>query len=105
MAIVKKEEYMEALKIKIGDSTDDADLKLLEDFADTYDDMFRHLNSEDNINWKEKYEQNDKEWREKYRARFFDSSVEDPTVKNKEKEDEEERAEEISVEDLFSSEG
>lgn len=105
MAVVKKEEYMEALKSKIGDSTDDADLRLLEDFADTYDDMFRQLNSGDNTNWKEKYEQNDREWREKYRARFFDSSVEDPTQKAKQKEEEEDRAEEITVEDLFKTEG
>lgn len=105
MAVVKKEEFMEALKNKIGDSTEDADLKLLEDFSDTYDDMFGRLNSSDSTNWKEKYEQNDKEWREKYRARFFDSGIEDPTVKQKHKEDEEERAEEITVDDLFSSEG
>lgn len=105
MAVVKKEEFMEALKNKIGDSTEDADLKLLEDFSDTYDDMFGRLNSGDSIDWKEKYEQNDKEWREKYRARFFDSSVDDPTTKQKQKEDEEERAEEITVDDLFSSEG
>ena len=104
MAVVKKEEFMEALKNKIGDSTEDADLKLLEDFSDTYDDMFGRLNSGDSTDWKEKYEQNDKEWREKYRARFFDSIVED-TTKQKQKEDEEERAEEITVDDLFSSEG
>lgn len=104
MAVVKKEEYMEALKNKIGDSTEDADLKLLEDFSDTYDEMFGRLNSGDSTDWKEKYEQNDKEWREKYRARFFDSAIEEPNQNNQHKENEEEddRAEEITIDDLFS---
>lgn len=102
MAVLSKEEYMEALKKKIGDSTEDDDLKLLEDFTDTYNDMFSQLNSSDNTNWKEKYEQNDKEWREKYRARFFDTPADEPGSSRKHNEDDEDRAEEITISDLFT---
>lgn len=105
MAVVKKEEYLEALKKKIGDSTEDSDLQLLEDFTDTYDDMFSQLNSDDNTNWKEKYEQNDREWREKYRARFFDAPIEQPKDKPSAADEAEARAEEITVDELFKSEG
>lgn len=105
MAVVKKEEYLEALKKKIGDSTEDSDLKLLEDFTDTYDEMFSQLNSDDNVNWKEKYEQNDKEWREKYRERFFDTPIEQTKEKLSATEEAEARAEEITVDDLFGTEG
>lgn len=67
MAIRTKEEIMAAVRAKIGDSTDDADLSLVEDISDTMDSM------SDSNNWKQKYEDNDKQWRQKYRDRFFSS--------------------------------
>ena len=99
MAIVNKEEFLTALRNQIGDSTDDVALKLLEDFSDTYDDMFSRLNNTDNTDWKSKYEENDKEWREKYRARFFDTQNYNQNDNNN---DNDTNAESITIDDLFS---
>lgn len=99
MAIVNKEEYLTALRNQIGDNTDDVALKLLEDFSDTYDDMFSRLNNTDNTDWKSKYEENDKEWREKYRARFFDTQNNN---QNDNDNDNDNNAESITIDDLFS---
>lgn len=52
--------------------TDDESLSLIEDITDT-------INSyEEAEDWKSKYEENDKEWREKYRARFMEGSIAPP---------------------------
>ena len=101
MAIVNKEEYLTALRNQIGDSTDDNVLKLLEDFSDTYDDMFSRLNNTDDTDWKSKYEENDKEWREKYRARFFDTQN-DIQNDNDNDNNNDTNAESITIDDLFS---
>lgn len=58
------EEIMASLNAALGDNTDDATLGLLEDVQDT-------LNAgADSASWKQKYEDNDKQWRERYRERF-----------------------------------
>lgn len=58
------EEIMASLNAALGDNTDDATLGLLEDVQDT-------LNAgADSASWKQKYEENDKQWRERYRERF-----------------------------------
>ena len=58
------EEIMAILNAALGDNTDDATLGLLEDVQDT-------LNAgADSAGWKQKYEDNDKQWRERYRERF-----------------------------------
>ena len=65
MAVKSKEELMAAIKAKIGDDSDDETLTLVEDISDTLDSVG------DGENWKAKYEENDKAWRQKYRDRFF----------------------------------
>lgn len=65
MAVKTKEELMSAIKAKIGEDSDDETLTLVEDLSDTLDSFG---SSE---NWKTKYEENDKAWRQKYRDRFF----------------------------------
>ena len=101
MAIVKKEEYLNSLRERLGDSTDDCDLKLLEDFSDTYDDMFSQLNNKDETDWKAKYEQNDKEWREKYRARFFDSTTDNENKEPEPKDNDDDNESNVTFDDLF----
>ena len=68
MSVLSRDEFLNKLKEKIGESTDDSDLKLIEDFTDTYDDLVSSAKPE--IDWKKKYEENDKQWRERYVARF-----------------------------------
>lgn len=73
MSVLTREELLNSIKNVIGESTDDEALKFLEDVTDTLND-YESKNQED---WKSKYEENDKAWREKYKSRFFDSSVEE----------------------------
>lgn len=65
-----REELLNQLKETIGDSKDDKTLSLLEDITDTFTDM--ETRASDTTNWKSKYETLDSEWRERYKARFFD---------------------------------
>lgn len=69
MAVRTTEEILESIKTRVGDSTEDADLKFLEDVTDTLSDL--RSKSEGQEDWKAKYEENDKQWREKYRDRFL----------------------------------
>lgn len=72
MAVKTMEELMESVRTRLGDDQSDEALALLEDISDTYSDMqSRTSGGED---WKKKYEENDAEWRQKYRDRFFNKS-------------------------------
>lgn len=68
MAVKNKEELMAAIRTKIGEDSDDDTLTLVEDISDTLDSFG------DSENWKAKYEENDKAWRQKYRDRFFSAA-------------------------------
>lgn len=82
MAILKKDELLKAVQEKLTDTDDD--LTLLENITDT----MNSLSNEENENWKQKYEENDKQWRERYKARFAEPSAK-PTVDEKQTEVEE----------------
>lgn len=84
MAVRTTEELLESIKTRVGDSTEDADLEFLEDVTDTLSDLREKSSGQED--WKTKYEENDKQWREKYRDRFF------------EKKDEKEEVEEANTE-------
>lgn len=89
--IKTKEELLATLKERIGDDTSDDAIAIIEDFSDT-------LNSYDTENWKQKYEDNDKMWREKYKARFFEATED---VKEEQKEDINDDSEKKTFEELF----
>lgn len=71
MAIRTKEELLTMIRDNVPES--DTLVTIIEDVSDTIDD---YESRNDGENWKEKYEENDKEWREKYISRFFNP---DPT--------------------------
>ncbi len=73
------EELKESLKTLIGESTDDTAISFIEDFTDTFTDMQGRTSSADE--WKNKAESIDAAWREKYRARFFESETEEERPK------------------------
>lgn len=94
MAKLSKDELVEKVKKYVGDRTDDETIEIIEDITDSID-------SPDADEWKRKYEENDKMWRDKYVSRFFDKkeeNLEPPT------EHEEEEKEYNSYEDLFEKE-
>ena len=94
MAKLSKDELIEKVKKYIGDRTDDETIEIIEDITDSID-------SSDADEWKRKYEENDKMWRDKYVSRFFDKKEEDLETPT---EHEEEEKEYNSYEDLFEKE-
>lgn len=75
MAIKTQEELLTSIKGLLADDTSDEAISLLEDVTDTLG-SFSNTNN-DNEDWKKKYEENDKEWRQKYRDRFFNTGSDD----------------------------
>lgn len=93
MSIKSIDEILNAVKERIGDDTSDSAISFVEDISDT-------LNSlSEQENWKQKYEQNDSEWRKKYRDRFLcgESSSDDN--------DSGDENEPLTYEKLFNVEG
>ena len=65
-----KEELLQSIREKLGDSTDDESLSIIEDVSDTMDSF------NDDKDWKAEAERIDTEWRQKYHDRFFNPSPE-----------------------------
>lgn len=102
MPALSREDFMGAIKARIGEDTSDEALKFLTDMSDTFDTLEQSAKG-DGIDWKAKYEENDKSWREKYRDTFFSKPVQDdpiePPVPPKE-----EQPKMLKYEDLFTTE-
>lgn len=62
-----KEEILNSIKDILKDDTSDSALSLIEDLSDTLD----NITASDETDWKTKYEENDAQWRQRYRDRFF----------------------------------
>lgn len=95
MAIKSKQEILDEIGLLVGTETSDEVLAVIEDVTDTIDDYERKLG--DGTDWEAKYNELDNEWREKYKARFFEGDDE------AEAEDEEAEAEDeiLTYDDLF----
>lgn len=99
MAVLSKEDFLNLIKERTKDSTDDETLKFIEDATDT----INSLSETDGEDWKTKYEDNDKMWRQKYKDRFFsagDSAGNEYKPKDEEEEEEEEKDKEIVAENF-----
>lgn len=94
MAVLPKDELIEKVRQYVGDRTDDMSIEVLEDISDS-------INSYDDDEWKKKYEENDKMWRDKYISRFVEKKDDEPDTPT---EHEEEEKEYNSFEDLFEEE-
>lgn len=97
MAVKSKAEILELIKARVGDDTSDEALAIIEDVTDTLDDYEARI--ADSGDWKARYEQNDAEWRQKYKDRFFQPAADpDPEPEPEEVE------EKTTFEDLFEEE-
>lgn len=76
MAIKSKDEILEQIQVRFGEDTSDETISFLEDVTDTFTDLETRA-SGDGVDWKAKYEQNDKDWRQRYHDRFFSPEVSD----------------------------
>lgn len=99
MAVRTREEIMTTIKERIGESTDDSDLAFLEDVTDTFNDYDNRIS--ESGDWKNRYEENDREWRERYKERFFNDNTPDPEPKDP---DPDEHKTPKTYDDLFSYE-
>lgn len=98
MAVLTRDELMKILQEKL--TADDDDLKILENITDT----FNSMENTENEDWKKKYEDNDKQWRERYKARFAEPSNK-PSVEEKvpdpDPEPQEPKSANYTIDDLF----
>lgn len=92
MAIVTLNNLMERIRFFIGEDTSDESLSLIEDLTDTFTDLETRTGED----WKSKYDELDKTWREKYKARFFQKPDDKETTPEDIKEDNEEDLKEES---------
>lgn len=94
MAKLSKDELIEKVRKYVGDRKDDETIEIIEDISDSID-------SSDADDWKKKYEENDKMWRDKYISRFVEKKEDEPDTPT---EHDEEEKEYNSFEDLFEEE-
>ena len=66
--VLTREDLIGRIRDRIGEGIEDADISLMEDIADTYDDLKERAG--DSENWREKYDELDRKWRQKYIDRF-----------------------------------
>lgn len=101
MAVLSHDDFMNAIRGLAGDNADDETLTMIENFTDTFNDL--ETRASDTTDWKSKYEQNDSEWREKYKARFFEGNAgtNPAEVMRDQKEDIIDDGKDISFDDLF----
>lgn len=101
MAVLSHDDFMNAVKGLAGDNADDSTLAMIENFTDTINDL--ESRASDTTDWKTKYEQNDNEWREKYKARFFEgeAGTSPADAIRDQKEDITDDGKDISFDDLF----
>lgn len=94
MAKLTKNELIEKVRKYVGDRTDDETIEIIEDISDSID-------SSDADEWKQKFEENDKMWRDKYISRFLEKKEDELDTPT---EHDEEEKEYNSFEDLFEEE-
>lgn len=94
MARLTRDELIEKVRKYVGDRTDDETIEIIEDISDSID-------SSDDDEWKQKFEENDKMWRDKYISRFLEKKEDELDIPT---EHEEEEKEYNSFEDLFKEE-
>lgn len=91
MAVISKEELIAKISELLKEDNSDEAIQLIEDLSDT-------LEAKDGEDWEARYKENDKMWREKYKARFLSNE------KETEEDDEDEEIEKVSFDELFEKE-
>lgn len=93
MAVKTIEELLKSVNTILGENTSDEALTLLDDISDTFA-------ANNQTEWKQKYEDNDKAWRERYRDRFLTGNTDlDKDVDADDSDDEAPKS--YKYEDLF----
>lgn len=96
MSVVSKEDLIKRFAEKFTGDTSDEVIQLTEDLTDTLEDFIARV--EDKEDWKAKFEENDANWRKKYKDRFLDSS---DSNDNESREQDEDENTNVTFNDLF----
>lgn len=101
MSVLTVEEFLNKIKERTGEDTSDETLQFIEDATDTINSLSSNVDEED---WKTKYQENDKEWRKKYKDRFFSTgdSVGKENLNNNTDNEDDNDEHEKTIEELFS---
>ena len=105
MSVLSKEDFMNSIKGRVGEDTSDEAIKFIEDMTYTFNDLTNRIG--DKEDWKTKYEENDKAWKQKYRDRFFNTEAKEEIEeheKEKEKEMEIDEPKKLTFDALFKTE-
>lgn len=94
MARLTRDELIEKVRKYVGDRTDDETIEIIEDISDSIDSTAAD-------EWKQKFEENDKMWRDRYISRFLEKKEDELDTPT---EHEEEEKDYNSFEDLFKEE-
>lgn len=94
MAIKTLEEILANVNTILGENSSDEALTLLDDITDTF-------NAKDNTDWKQKYEDNDASWRQRYRERFLTGNTDLDKSVDESDDNEDEEKKSYKFEDLF----
>lgn len=95
MSVVSKEDLIKRFAEKFTGDTSDEVIQLTEDLTDTLEDFIARV--EDKEDWKAKFEENDANWRKKYKDRFLEPSDNEEEIH---KQDEDENTN-VTFNDLF----
>ena len=76
MAIKNVSELIESARTLIGENTSDEALSFMDDLSDTMTDFDNR--AKDSTDWKQKYQDNDAQWRKRYADRFNGKVEEEP---------------------------
>lgn len=96
MAVVDRAELIKRFSELLNDDTSDEVIQLTEDLSDTLNDYDKRVN--DKEDWKTKFEENDAEWRKKYKERFLNTSN---SEENDNQDSEEDDYKNVTFNDLF----
>lgn len=106
MAIKSKDEILSSIRSKFGDDTGDDVISIIEDISDTFTDYETRIESSDAKIWENKYNENDRMWREKYTSRFFSGGGESSEdIDDKPADNEVEDNSPKTFDELFKKEG
>lgn len=87
MSVLNKDDFLSRLQERIGDDTSDEAMAFLEDMTDTFNDFETRSSGSNDEQWQTKLDELDRSWREKYKARFFNTETTPEDVKEEQKED------------------
>lgn len=99
MGVLNRDDFMTRINERVGDDNSDEALAFIEDMTDTFDALSSSNNTEE---WEKKYNELDKTWRDKYKARFMSSGTDPQTVIDEQKEDIKDDGTKTTFDDLFA---